>query len=130
MTGVVEHGKGLGRTLGFPTANVRADGVSDHENGVYAGAVWVEGEALPRPAMVNQGTHPTAPGGKPTVEAHILDFQGDLYGKRVRVEYRQWLRPEQRFESLDALKAQLARDVESTRAWAARSGMTWMPADP
>ena len=129
MNGLIEHGKGLGRTLGFPTANIRADVESDCENGVYAGAIWVEFEPLPRPAMINQGTHPTAPEGKPTIEAYILDYQGDLYGQRVRVEYLKWLRPERRFESLDALKAQLARDVEATRAWAALSGMEWMSAE-
>lgn len=126
VTGVVEHGKGLGHTLGFPTANIRPDGQTHRENGVYAAAVWLDGEPRPRPAMINQGSHPTAPEGKPTIEAHILDFSGDLYGRRVRFEYHRFLRPEQRFGSLDALKAQLARDLQSTRQWAGEAGMEWM----
>ena len=123
VTGVVEHGKGLGHTLGFPTANIRPDGQTHRENGVYAALIWLEGEPLPRPCMINQGSHPTAPAGKPTIEAHILDYHGDLYGRRVRFEYRRFLRPEQRFDSLEALKAQLARDLQSTRAWAVGAGM-------
>ena len=123
VTGVVEHGKGLGHTLGFPTANIRPDGQTHRENGGYAALIWLEGEPLPRPCMINQGSHPTAPEGKPTIEAHILDYHGDLYGRRVRFEYRRFLRPEQRFDSLEALKAQLARDLQSTRAWAVGAGM-------
>ena len=116
VTGVVEHGKGLGHTLGFPTANIRPDGQTHRENGVYAALIWLEGEPLPRPCMINQGSHPTAPEGKPTVEAHIMGFEGDIYGRPVRVEYLRFLRPERRFDSPDALKAQIARDCAAALA--------------
>ena len=118
IEGYVEQGKHLGRSLGFPTANIRPEGSPAlPENGVYAAAVLLEGEAAPRPCMLNQGVHPTLPEGKPTIEAHLLNYEGDLYGLRVRVEYLRFLRPERRFDSLDALKTQLNRDLEATREW-------------
>ena len=118
IEGVVEQGKHLGRRLGYPTANIRPEGCYDlPENGVYAASIRIAGEPGPRPCMLNQGTHPTAPEGKPTIEAHLLDYEGDLYGLRVRVEYLCFLRPERRFDGLDALKAQLGRDLNDTRAW-------------
>ena len=117
--GTVETGKRLGRRLGFPTANLRPRKPVEAlpENGVYAAAFWIEGEAGARMCMLNQGTHPTAPEGKPTIEAHLLDFDGDLYGMAVRAEYLRFLRPERRFESLDALSEQLRRDRDATRRW-------------
>ncbi len=118
FTGTVERGKQVGRQLGFPTANIRPEGAPAlPENGVYAAAVLLEGEAAPRPCMLNQGVHPTLPEGKPTIEAHLLDYAGDLYGRRVRVTYLHFLRPERRFDGPDALKAQLSRDLEAARQW-------------
>lgn len=119
VEGYVEHGKRLGHALGFPTVNVRPARVEGEwpPNGVYAAAVWIDGADAAYPAMLNQGVHPTAPEGKPTIEAHLLDFAGELYDAPVRVEYLRFLRPERRFESLDALRAQLARDREAVRAW-------------
>lgn len=118
LTGTVEQGKHLGRQLGFPTANIRPD--DGHaplpENGVYAAVIRIEGEEA-RACMLNQGVHPTAPEGKPTIEAHLLDFDGNLYGKRAEVEYLRFLRPERRFDGLEALKAQLFRDLQATREW-------------
>ena len=131
IDGYVESGKHLGRTLGFPTANIAPERVTGAwpENGVYAAAVWIDGDAKARPAMLNQGVHPTAPEGKPTVEANLPGFSGDLYGRRVRVEYLKFLRPERRFESLDALTDQLARDREALLDWieAARRGEDGSP---
>ena len=66
--------------------------------------------------MVNIGSHPTAPEGAPTIEANLLDFSGDLYGIQAEIELVEFLRPERRFPSLDALKAQLTLDREHTRA--------------
>lgn len=118
FSGRVEHGKQLGRQLGFPTANIHPEAsASLPENGVYAAYVWLEGEDAPRPCMLNQGVHPTVPDGKPTIEAHLLDYRGDLYDRRVRVEYLHFLRPERRFDGLDALKAQLSRDLDKARQW-------------
>ena len=119
ISGVIVHGKQLGRTLGFPTANLRPDreGAAADRNGVYVATIRLEGYPEPLPCMLNQGCHPTAPGGAPTIEAHILDFSDDVYDLRAEVEYLAFLRPERRFESLDALKAQLRRDLEATRAY-------------
>ena len=119
IEGVVARGKRLGRVLGFPTANVRAERVLGEwlPNGVYVAAMWVQPEVRARLGMLNQGVHPTAPEGPPTVEVNLLDFDRDLYGRSVRVEYLCFLRPETRFDDLDALKAQLARDREQVRQW-------------
>lgn len=119
ISGVIVHGKQLGRTLGFPTANLRPDreGAAADRNGVYVATIRLEGYPEPLPCMLNQGCHPTAPGGAPTIEAHILDFSDDVYDLRAEVEYLAFLRPERRFESLDALKVQLRRDLAATRAY-------------
>lgn len=114
----VERGKQLGRQLGFPTANLVPDApVALPRNGVYAAAFWIDGEALAHPCMLNQGVHPTVPEGKPTIEAHLLDYRGDLYGRPVHVEYLRFLRPERRFDTLDALIDQLARDRQAASNW-------------
>lgn len=122
--GVIEYGKQLGRTIGFPTANVRPDDpdIRLPRDGVYAAALWLEGDEKAYPCMLNQGVHPTAPEGKPTIEANILNYEGDLYGRRVKIEYLAFLRPEERFESLDALKAQLTRDQQETLRWIMKNG--------
>ena len=118
ITGEIVHGKHLGRTIGFPTANLRPDNPADvtGQNGVYVAAISIEGYPKPLPCMLNQGTHPTVPEGPATIEAHILDFSDDIYGLRAEIEYLKFLRPEQKFPSLDALKAQLHADLETTRA--------------
>lgn len=119
ITGVIVHGKQLGRTIGFPTANLQPDDPDSATapNGVYVAVISIEGYPPRLPCMLNQGTHPTAPEGAPTIEAHILDFSDDVYDLRAEVEYLSFLRPEQKFPSLDALKEQLKSDLERTRAW-------------
>lgn len=119
ITGVIVHGKHLGRTIGFPTANVKPDESTPatSENGVYVATIAVEGYPEPLPCMLNQGTHPTVPEGAPTIEAHILDFNDDIYDLRAELTYLEFLRPEQKFASLSELKAQLHRDLEATRRW-------------
>ncbi len=119
IEGFVERGKRLGHALGFPTLNVcrtRALGPWP-ANGVYAAAVWIEDDERAYPGMLNQGVHPTVPEGKPTIEAHLIGLDRELYGVPVRVEYLRFLRPERRFESLEALAAQLRRDRDATLAW-------------
>lgn len=112
--GRVVRGKQLGRTLGFPTANLDAQS-TDLARGVYAVRVRLEnGEE--KMGMMNVGRHPTLPDGPATVEINLLDFEGDLYGQTLYVEPEAFLRGEVRFESLDALRAQLHRDRESVRA--------------
>lgn len=124
IRGMIVHGKHLGRKLGYPTANLRPDNpaVPLGRNGVYVARISVEGYPEPMACMLNQGRHPTVPDGPATIEAHILDFGDDIYGLRAEVEYLKFLRPEQNFGSLDALKAQLKRDLTSTRDYFNRAG--------
>ena len=118
LEGTVVHGQALGRRFGFPTANLSLpDGQSLPEAGVYASVAVLEDGAR-CPAVTNVGARPT--GGRlparATVETNLMDFSGDLYGQRLRVEPRQKLRGVHRFESMDALKAQIDRDREAARA--------------
>lgn len=119
ISGIIVHGKQLGRTIGFPTANLQPDAPAavTADNGVYVARIAIEGYPEPLKCMLNQGSHPTAPEGAPTIEAHILDFGDDIYGRRAEVEYLVFLRPERKFPSLDALKEQLKADLERTRAY-------------
>ena len=118
MSGVVVHGDARGHGLGFPTANVGLDPDLVHPaRGVYAGRAFV-GDAW-YTAAINVGVNPTF-GGDPDstplrVEAFLIDFSGDLYDQPIRIEFHQRLRDEERFESTDALIAQIGRDVEETK---------------
>lgn len=118
ITGVVAAGKHVGRTLGFPTANILPDEgcALPEQNGVYAALLTLaDGRSLP--CVLNKGCHPTLPEGAATVEAYIFDFEGDLYGQRVAVDFLDFLRPETRFASKEALRAQIERDTANARAW-------------
>ena len=111
IEGIVVRGRQLGRTLGFPTANLQPERIEgEGSEGVYAAWFEVDGERLP--CMLNVGSHPTLPGGGQRFEAHIFRFSGDLYGKRAAVETAQYLRGETRFPSPEALVRQLERDRE------------------
>jgi riboflavin kinase/FMN adenylyltransferase len=123
LAGEVEAGDRLGRTLGFPTANLRVDGLALPPPGVYA-ARAVMGK-ISRPAAVNVGTRPSiqANGATVRVEAHLLDFAGDLYGERMELEFRFRIRGEERFPSRDALARRIGEDVEAVRAWAGNKGL-------
>jgi riboflavin kinase/FMN adenylyltransferase len=112
--GEVVIGRKLGRTLGFPTANIEVWGQQQlPANGVYATRVRV-GEVW-WPAATNVGIRPTVDGTRFAVEAHLSGFSGELYGERVWLEFVARVRPEQRFDGLEALKAQIARDIETVR---------------
>ena len=114
----VAHGKKLGSTLGFPTVNLRFQpGVLVPAHGVYAAKVYFEnGDS--RMAVTNIGVRPTVDDGdRVTVEGFILDFDGDLYGKTVRMELYKRLRGEEKFPSLEALRAEVLRNAEQTRAY-------------
>ena len=114
ITGEVVHGKKLGRTIGFPTANVAAKHTC--VAGVYSAYVYI-GQTRYK-AVMNIGTRPTiADGTHETVEVHILDFDGDLYGQTLTVEVVQFLRNEQKFDGLDALLHQLQRDAFLARKY-------------
>lgn len=112
--GVVVGGDKLGRTIGFPTANVKVPAGKLLPSGVFGVTVWVDGERLL--GMANVGKRPTVDGTETRLEVHVLDFEGDLYGKEVQVKFKHFLRGEQKFASLDELKAQLARDRDLARA--------------
>lgn len=120
IRGRVVSGRKIGRNLGFPTANISP--LFAHKliprTGVYAVEAVVEGEPERYIAMLNIGLRPTIAGGDGirTIEVHLVDFTGDLYGKVVTVFFRHRLRDEMKFENVDALAAQLARDREMTIA--------------
>lgn len=117
LTGSVVKGQQLGRRIGFPTANIRVPHPAKliPANGVYLATTSICGER--HRVMLNIGTRPTvsAPGASATIEAHILDYEGDLYGTRLTLHLHRHLRPEQRFPSLDALAARLDRDRDAAR---------------
>ncbi|MBE5808596.1 MAG: FMN adenylyltransferase [Clostridiales bacterium] len=117
ITGTISHGKHLGHRLGFPTANIAADHplAEGERGGVYAAVISIERIEGPLACMVNIGRHPTAPEGPPTIEAHILDFDEDVYGRRAVLETKAFIRPERKFETLDKLVEQLERDREAVR---------------
>ena len=110
----VVRGEGRGRTLGVPTANLEPDNEVLPARGVYAGRCRVPGGGW-RLAVVNLGERPTFGGGHATVEAHLVDFAGDLYGARVRLELHERLRDEERFSGPDALVARIREDVSRAR---------------
>ena len=114
LSGTVVRGKGRGMPLGFPTVNLRTtDGMAIPGDGIYATLAHVGGQRLM--AATNVGSRPTFEDGGRTVEAFILDFDGDLYGQKVRLEFVQRLRDEIKFDTVEALKQQVARDVERAR---------------
>ena len=119
LTHRVVHGRKIGgSTLGFPTVNLRVpEGILVPAHGVYAARVWFDGQC--RPAVTNVGVRPTVEDsdGRVTVEGFILDFQGDLYGHEIRMEFHKYLRPEQRFPSMEALSGEIRRNAEQTRAY-------------
>ncbi|MBQ7801025.1 MAG: riboflavin biosynthesis protein RibF [Oscillospiraceae bacterium] len=114
LSGTVIHGHQLGRTLGIPTANLLLPaGVVVPKFGVYACLAEVGGKKYP--AVANVGTRPTVSGRGITVEPWILDFEGDLYGRELRLEFYRFLRPEQKFPDLAALQAEIRKNAVETR---------------
>jgi riboflavin kinase/FMN adenylyltransferase len=111
--GTVVHGAGRGRTLGFPTANIQPDRPVLVPAAVYACDLLLDGAVLP--AVVNIGVRPTFGEATTTVEAHVLDFSGDMYNRHVVVRLRARLRPERKFASVDDLRAQIAEDIKEAR---------------
>ncbi|AOE40170.1 bifunctional riboflavin kinase/FAD synthetase [Pantoea agglomerans] len=114
ISGRVVHGDALGRTLGFPTANLPLRRSVSPVKGVYA--VEVRGlTPEPLPGVANIGTRPTVKGLRQQLEVHLLDINMDLYGRHIDVVLKQKIRNEQRFASLEALKEQIANDVVTAR---------------
>jgi riboflavin kinase/FMN adenylyltransferase len=130
ITGAVLRGAGRGRTLGFPTANLRPDRPLALAPGVYvARATWVgigvgigvgseagSGAGGAADAVVNVGYRPTFGENQYWVEAYLLDFSGDLYDRTLRLEFLDRIRPEMKFSEVDALKRQVAADIKAARA--------------
>jgi riboflavin kinase/FMN adenylyltransferase len=122
LKGEVLHGDKRGRLLGFPTANLAIpDLFAVPGNGVYATMTTFldeEGKARenPRPSVTNIGTRPTFDNGVRSVETFVLDWSGDLYGQRIRVEFIKRLREERKFAGIEAIRTQLTLDVENGRA--------------
>lgn len=116
LTGKVVHGHQLGRTLGIPTANlVLPEDLAIPKFGVYACQAIVDGKSYP--AVTNIGTRPTVSGRGITVEPWILDFEGDLYGREIQLEFYYFLRPEMKFPDLAALQAEIRKNADETRAY-------------
>lgn len=114
VTGTVVMGDQRGRTIGFPTANLEAwEELLLPANGVYATYAWVGDQR--HPAATNVGTRPTVNGRDVRVEAHLLDYEGDLYGQELKVEFITRIRAEQRFGGLLALQQQINQDVAAIR---------------
>lgn len=114
ITGQVVRGRGLGHTIGIPTANlVLPEGVICPQYGVYACKAILEGQEYL--AVTNIGTRPTVGGSHITVEPWILDFAEDIYGKPIALLFYEYLRPEQKFDSLEDLKAEIHKNAEKTR---------------
>ncbi len=114
IDGMVVHGDHRGRSMGFPTANLCTENELVPPHGVYATTSIIDG--IVRPSITNIGTRPTIDAsGKTTIEAHVFDFDGDLYGTTMRLAFVQRLRDERPFESLDALKSQIAADCRRAR---------------
>jgi riboflavin kinase/FMN adenylyltransferase len=116
LTGIVVRGKQIGRSIGFPTANIQIQ--TDYKlipkEGVYA--VEAEIDNISYRAMLNIGMRPTVDGNQQTIEANLFDFEGDLYGKQLTIKLKHFLREEQKFENIEALKAQLICDQELAKS--------------
>ena len=114
MSGRVAHGKKLGRELGFPTANIHVHRKATPLQGIFVVEVFgIEGEPLP--GVASLGTRPTVDGKTTILEVYLFDFDRDIYGAHLQVSFLQKLRDEVRYTTLDALKVQIAKDVENAR---------------
>ncbi|MFD2202948.1 bifunctional riboflavin kinase/FAD synthetase [Shivajiella indica] len=115
LNGIIIKGQQLGRSIGFPTANIHI--THDYKlipcDGAYAVLVYIEGNSYG--GMLNIGMRPTVNGNSQTIEVHLFDFEGDLYDKRVCVKLKSYLRPEIKFSGLEALQKQLNKDKEDAQ---------------
>jgi len=116
VEGIVEHGDARGRTLGYPTANLRLGHYQRPQYGIYAVRVRIEGDERDHPGVASFGIRPTFEPPEELLEAHLFDFEGDLYGRRIEVDLIAYLRPEAKFDNVDALIEQIRADeVEARR---------------
>lgn len=117
LTDTVGYGYKIGRSIGAPTINTRIpEGVVVPRHGVYATRVWLPSGA--KAAVTNVGSRPTfSQSGDITVESNILDFNGNLYGSQVRLEFLRFLRPEKQFDTVEELRLQIQRDIASSKTY-------------
>lgn len=113
VEGEVIAGQRLGRTLGFPTANLTLGDLIEPRRGVYAVDAIIDGQPLA--AVANFGRRPTVGASAPLLETHIFKFDGDLYGRKIAVEFVDFIRDERKFDGIEALKAQIAADCGAAR---------------
>jgi riboflavin kinase/FMN adenylyltransferase len=115
VRGIVARGAGRGAGLGFPTVNLEGIDTLIPADGVYAALAWIEGQALAFPAACNIGPNPTFGDHARKVEAHLIGFDGDLYGRSVELDFLERLRGTKKFSSLDELLQQIQADIDQTR---------------
>lgn len=110
VSGQIEEGQKLGRTIGFPTANLRLGDIIEPKFGVYAVTVNVAGSV--HHGVANFGRRPTVGSSDPLLEVHLIEFSEDIYGASIEISFVEFIRPEQKFDQLDDLKKQIAKDKE------------------
>lgn len=115
VDGIVQQGQQRGRTINFPTANLDFGDLVRPKFGVYCVEVRLQNSDAWLPAVANTGSRPTVDGDEARLEVHILDFDQDIYGQMISVRFRSFIRAEQKFESFDALRGQIAKDAQSAR---------------
>lgn len=113
LTATVRHGDKRGRELGYPTANLHLDPSVDLAHGIYAVRATVDG--VSHPAVASHGRRPTFDSGAPKLEVHVFDFTGDIYGREMEVSFVGYIRPEIKFDGLDALIARMDQDSAEAR---------------
>jgi riboflavin kinase / FMN adenylyltransferase len=115
ILGTVVHGEAVGNKIGYPTANLSAHSEQFPPNGVYLAEAWIQG--VQHHGVINLGIRPTVARGQPqrTLEIHLLDFDQNIYGEGVEVRFVKYLRPEQKFDGIDALRRQIETDVKQAR---------------
>lgn len=125
VRGEVRHGDKRGRVLGFPTANLVLPPGTELAFGIYAVRALVDG--LPVDGVASYGRRPTFDNGAPLLEVNLFDFSGDLYGREIEVSLHNYLRPELKFASIDALVAQMEKDAAMARATLAKADLPGAP---
>ncbi|NDF11879.1 MAG: riboflavin biosynthesis protein RibF [Proteobacteria bacterium] len=115
--GRVRRGEGRGKTIGYPTANISLRNYVRPAFGVYVAEIRIEGESFWRPAIANIGKKPTFGVFREAIEVYIFDYDADIYDKRIEVRPRHYVRAEQKFSGIDALRAQIKSDTDTVRKW-------------
>ena len=114
IVGTVIHGERIGRTLGFPTANIDAEGIQTAEgDGVYASQAEIDGKRYG--AMSNLGRRPSVGGSRRLLETHLFGFSGDLYGRHIKIRLLQKIRGEEHYPTVDDLRRAIERDAETIK---------------